>query len=75
MKSPNFKKFCIKLYIYYVALGLEQSLCGAQVANFQKISLIWLKIGKFDKTGKKGGKKVTAAQNGPQLWVFAFSWD
>ena len=67
MKLPNFKNSFTKLDIYHVALGLKQSLCGAQIANFQKISLIWLKIGNFDKTGKKGGKKVTAAQNGPQL--------
>ena len=49
MKLPNFKNSFTKLYIYYVALGLEQRLCGAHVANFQKTSLIMLKIGNFEK--------------------------
>ena len=65
MKLPNFKIFCTKLYLYYVALGPEQLLCGAHAANFQKICLIMAKIGNFDKKCKKGVKKVTAAQNAP----------
>ena len=65
MKLLNFKNCCTKLCIYYVALGLEQLLCGAHAANFQKTLLITLKIGNFDKKCKKGAKKVTAAQNDP----------
>ena len=73
MKLPNFKNFCIKLYIYYVPLGLEHHLRGTYAGNVQKTWLITPKIGNFEKKCKKGVKKVTACEIALDQRVFAFS--